>query len=58
MVLCAEANAVEHRRIGHSVTLCMYRQFGFKRIEGLLGELNQKTLQILAKDIKELAPYI
>lgn len=58
VVLCVDANAVEHRKIGHSVTLGMYRQFGFKRIQGLLSNFSQKTLQILAKDIKELAPYV
>lgn len=58
VVLCVNANAIEHRKIGQSVTVGMYRHFGFKRIEGLLGEFNQKTLQLLAKDIKELAPYL
>jgi len=44
VVLCVNATAVEHRKIGQSVTVGMYRHFGFKRIEGLLGEFNQKTL--------------
>jgi hypothetical protein len=40
VVLCVNANAIEHRKIGHSATVGMYRNFGFKRIEGLLGEFN------------------
>lgn len=58
VVLCVNANAIEHRKIGQSVTLEMYRNFGYKRIEGLLGEFNQPTIKLLAKDIKELAPYV
>jgi len=57
VVMCINANAIEHRKIGQSVTMEMYRNFGFKRIEGLLEQFNQPTIKLLAKDIKELAPY-
>jgi hypothetical protein len=40
VLLCVNANAIEHRKIGQSATVGMYRHFGFKRIEGLLGEFN------------------
>jgi len=44
VVLCINANAIEHRKIGQSVTVGLYRHFGFKRIEGMLSEFNHKTL--------------
>jgi hypothetical protein len=51
VLLCINSNAIEHRKISQSVTLGMYRHFGFKRIESLLSEFNQSTLKQLVPDI-------
>lgn len=56
--MCSNANISEQRKIAQSVTVCLYRGFGYAKIEQLIAEFNVKTVQALLKEIPELEQQI
>ena len=55
IIRCSEANNFEHRRQAQSATVAIYNAFGFAKIEAITNEYNQKQVQLLIKEIPELA---
>jgi hypothetical protein len=53
----ADASNPEHRKISLQVIVSLYSQFGFKKVETLIGEMPLKHLEVLAKDIPEAEAY-
>ncbi len=52
-----DASNPEHRKISLQLIVTLYQQFGYKRVELLIGELALKHLEVLAKDIPEAEAY-
>jgi len=52
-----DASNPDQRKISLQLIVSMYNQFGFKRVEQLIGELPLKHLEVLAKDIPEADAY-
>lgn len=52
-----DASNPEHRKICLQLIVSLNSQFGFKKIEVLVGELPLKSLEVLAKDIPEADAY-
>ena len=52
-----DASNPEHRKISLTLIVSLYQQFGYKRVELLIGELALKHLEVLAKDIPEAEAY-
>ena len=58
VIMCSNANISEQRKIAQSVTVCLYRGFGYAKIEPLIADFNVKTVQALLKEIPELEQQI
>ena len=54
-----EASNQDQRKAAVQLSLMISQKFGFKKIEGMVGELGGKSLDmLLAAGIQEVEPYI
>lgn len=58
VIMCSNANIADQRKVAQSLTVCLYRGFGYGKIEPLIAEFNVKTVQTLLREIPELEQQI
>ena len=55
IVMCASGNNYEHRQQATKTTVAIYQVFGFDKIDAITAQYSGKQVQLLQKDIPELA---